>query len=398
MLPDKLMNKWRHFGAAILSLALSACSSAEPPAQPAATPFVPAVTIFAPQPTPVPIERAATSAAPSLTSTPEPQAAAVSDVMPASADNSRPINPFTGLPVSDPAILQRRPLLIKVANTAEVRPQSGLSSADVVVEHLSEGGITRFTALYLTNMVTKVGSVRSCRLIDIELPKMFDAALVCSGTSPGVKPLMRNSWAHQNNLTMISDFGPYECASCPMFRVSERRPPHNLFANTINAWRELDKRNQNVPSTFRAWTFREAPPDGKPTQLIEVVYRSGKVSWTWDAGIGRWKRSLSGKVQVDALNGQPLTAANVMVVYAHHQTTLIEEDVTGAKSIEIQVWGEGPLRVFRDGREIGGRWLRGPDVGNFELRDVNNNPIPLRPGNTWIEFVPILGEVPVNTR
>ena len=78
-------------------------------------------------------------------------------------------NPYTGLPV-DAVALGRKPLLIKVANTAEVRPQSGLNAADVVVEHLSEGGITRFTALFLSNMPAKVGSVRSCRLIDLELP------------------------------------------------------------------------------------------------------------------------------------------------------------------------------------------------------------------------------------
>ncbi len=377
-----------------LAVALSACGAADESASPTATPFVPAVTIFAPTTPPQPT---ATPQPLAPTSTPELEAAAVRDVVPAPVALGT-INPFTGLPVSDPAVLQRKPLLIKVANTAEVRPQSGLSSADVVVEHLSEGSITRFTALYLTNAITTVGSVRSCRLIDIELPKMFDAALICSGTSPGVKPLMRNSWAHQNNLTMISDFGPYECATCPMFRVSSRRPPHNLFANTLNAWRELDKRGNNLPSTFQAWRFSETPPDGKPTQVIEVAYRSGTVRWSWDAATQRWTRALSGQTQVDALNRQPITAANVMVIYAHHQTTLIQEDVTGAKSIEIQIWGEGPLRVFRDGREIGGRWRRGPDVGSFELLDVNNNPIPLRPGNTWIEFVPIVGDVPVTTR
>lgn len=306
-------------------------------------------------------------------------------------------NPYTGLVIDDSAALNRKPLLIKVANTAEVRPQSGLSQADVVVEHLSEGSITRFTALFLTNSPTKVGSVRSCRLIDIELPVIFDAALVCSGTSPGVKPLMRNSYAFKNDLTMISDFGPYECASCPMFRVSGRVPPHNLFANAPNAWKELDKRGVNVPSTFRAWVFDATPPAGKDTRVVDVGYKSGKVSWTYDSATGKWLRAVSGQQQIDAENRQKIAFDNVIVVYAHHQTTLIQEDVGGARSIEIQVWGEGPLRVFRDGREIGGRWKRGSGVGEFEFFDVNGNKIPLKPGTTWIEMVPIKGEVPVTT-
>jgi len=336
---------------------------------------------------------------PPATATPEPRAAAaVSDTSAVPDVLGDNVNPYTGLTVDDPAVLKRKPLLIKVANTAEVRPQSGLSQADVVVEHLSEGSITRFTALFLANSPKKVGSVRSCRLIDIELPVIFDSALTCSGTSPGVKPLMRNSYAHKNNLTMISDFGPYECANCPMFRVSGRSAPHNLFANSLNAWKELDKRGVNVPTTFKAWMFDETPPAGKDTRVVDVGYKSGVVSWTYDPFTGKWLRAVRNQQQTDAESREKIAFSNVVLVYAHHQNTLIQEDVGGSRSIEIQVWGEGPVRIFRDGREIGGRWKRGAGVGEFEFFDVNGNKIPLKPGNTWIEMVPIKGEVTVTTK
>lgn len=378
----------------ICALLLGACGSAEP--APTPTAFQPIVTIFAPTAEPSP--------APPPTPTPEPTAtaelqaaAAVGDSLGTSGGLPENVNPFTGMVVDDPAVLKRRPLLVKVANTAEVRPQSGLSSADVVVEHYSEGSITRFTALFLTNAPTKVGSVRSCRLIDIELPVIFDAALLCSGTSPGVKPLMRNSYAYRNNLTMISDMGGRECATCPAFRVSGRVPPHNLFANTVRAWEELDKRGNNVPTTFRSWVFDPNPPPGKPTSLVDVGYKSGNVIWTYDPQFGRWFKSLRRERQFDAETREPISAANVIVVYVPHVTTLIVEDVSGARSIEIQLWGDGPLRVFRDGREIGGRWRRGAEVGQFDLLDVNGNKIPLKPGNTWIQLVP-MSDTPVTTQ
>lgn len=378
-------------------LLISACGSPNPESPPA---FQPVVTIFAPT-----AESSATpqpTVLPEPTATAEPQAAsAVSDTSasPASApvmigDN---VNPYTGLSVADPSVLQRKPLLVKVANTAPVRPQSGLNSADVVVEHLSEGSITRFTALFLTNAPTKVGSMRSCRLIDIELPVIFDAALLCSGTSPGVAPLMRDSYAFRNNLTMISGLGGKECASCPAFRTRDRVAPHNLFGNTLRAWEELDKRGVNTPSTFQTWTFDPNPPQGKPTNRVAVGYKSGDVNWTYDAESGQWLKSLKNEKQIDATTREQISAANVLVIYAPHVATLIQEDVGGSRSIEIQLWGEGPLRVFRDGREIGGRWRRGPEVGMFELLDVNGNKIPLKPGNTWIEVVPVK-DVPVNTR
>ncbi|MDW8102145.1 MAG: DUF3048 domain-containing protein [Anaerolineae bacterium] len=56
--------------------------------------------------------------------------------------------PLTGEPVDNPEKINRRPLAVKIANSPEVRPQSGLSFADIVFEHLAEGGLTRFTAIF----------------------------------------------------------------------------------------------------------------------------------------------------------------------------------------------------------------------------------------------------------
>jgi hypothetical protein len=303
---------------------------------------------------------------------------------------SEGINPFTGL-ATDPAALQRRALLVKVANTSNVRPQTGLSLADVVIEHYAEGGITRFDALYLTNAPEKVGSVRSCRLIDLELPQIFDAGLVCSGTSPGVKQLMRQSPAFLDNRTMIADLGQFSgCKTCPMYRTRDAGVPHNLFASTVNAWATLDKAGKNQPSAFRPWAFDPAPPSGGwQVTSVNIPYTSGAVTWTYNPATGLWARAYGKRPHTDRLTGQPLTAANIAVVYAHHQPTLIVEDTGGGRSIQIQLWGEGPLHIFRDGRMIEGRWRRPSQSGALEFVDSEGKPIPLKPGNTWIELAPL---------
>ena len=315
------------------------------------------------------------------------------------------MNPFTGLRVTDTATLDRAPLLIKVANTSEVRPQSGLSSADVVVEHLAEGGITRFTALFLTNTPERVGSVRSCRLIDIELPRIFGAGLVCSGTSPGVKPTMRSAALEgatkpgdvNSSGVIISDFGPFECPSCPMFRTSDRSMPHNLFANTANAWRVLAERGKNERTTFHAWTFDPAPPaGGQAVTSLSVPYQADPVTWDYDAKTGLWQRSIDGRPHTDAETGKALTAANIIVAFAHHAVTDIQEDSTGAMSIQVQLWGEGPVKVVRDGKLVDGQWRRPAQPGVLELVDASGQPIPLKPGNTWLELAPL--DFPVQAR
>jgi hypothetical protein len=369
-----------------IALLLSACANTE--AAPTAE-FKPQITFATAQPTP----------------TTQAQATATLEAAPIAAP-SRPTqapatlaanaNPFTGLPV-DEAVLSRRPLLIKLANTPEVRPQTGLQAADVVVEHYAEGGITRFTALYLTHAPEKVGSVRSCRLIDKELPIIFDTALVCSGMSGGVKEIIRNSPVHQNGYTMISDFG--ECESpgvpreggCPLFRDPPdfSYAPHNLWANAPNGWAKLTEKDKNQPSTFHAWAFNEAaPPQGIAVTSVTFAYKYGLIGWGYDAKSKLWARSLAGQPFADKATGKAITTANVIAIEVPHITTLIKEDATGARSIEIQLWGEGPAKFFRDGKLIFGKWQRTSEPGVLSFFDGDGKPFALKPGNTWLQLVP----------
>ncbi|MEE9508160.1 MAG: DUF3048 domain-containing protein, partial [Anaerolineales bacterium] len=74
------------------------------------------------------------------------------------------VNPLTGLRVSDPALLERRPVMVKVSNyPAYLRPHSGLSNADLVWEYYIGVGMTRFLALYYGENAPQVGPVRSGR-------------------------------------------------------------------------------------------------------------------------------------------------------------------------------------------------------------------------------------------
>ena len=94
------------------------------------------------------------------------------------------VNPLTGLAYPSDEAMSRRNLIIKISNwPPKVRPQHALSLADLVYEYEAEGGVTRFAALYRNNAPAQVGSVRSARLLDIELISMYAALLAYSGTS-----------------------------------------------------------------------------------------------------------------------------------------------------------------------------------------------------------------------
>ena len=102
------------------------------------------------------------------------------------------LNPLTGLPYPSEDARLRRNLIVKVSNwPPAVRPQHGINQADLIFEMESEGGVTRFAAIYRSNAPEKVGSVRSARLVDMELLNMYAALLAYSGTSGPVRELYK---------------------------------------------------------------------------------------------------------------------------------------------------------------------------------------------------------------
>jgi hypothetical protein len=301
---------------------------------------------------------------------------------------------LTGLKVTDPSVLERRPLAVKVSNApAVVRPQAGLSSADLVFEHYAEGGVTRFTAVFLGNDAPRIGSIRSGRLIDLEIPAFTDALFAYSGSSGGVKERIIASDLYQDGRIVSPDFGVGEPV---FFRVPEtgKAFEHTLFTSTDTLWSLADDRDLNTRQDLSGLAFSQMPlSEGQPANSTEFAYLSGIASaeWTYDSDLNLYRRSVLGQAHTDALTGKQLTAANVIVLYANHVDTTILEDLVGGGhySIEIQLWGEGPAQIIRDGEVFDGIWKRWARQDMLSFFDKAGNPLPLKPGNSWFQVVPL---------
>jgi len=295
-------------------------------------------------------------------------------------------SPFTGQKVDDLAVLERRPILIKISNSPMARPQSGLSRADVVVEHLTEGGMTRFTALYHSQDAIRVGSIRSARLIDLELPVIFDALFVYSGAAADVERMIQASDFSDHTLSDWSGDPGFYRLELPGLAWE-----HSLFTDTTLLWHIAQERGWNKRPDFNAWAFSQPPPpDGSLANTIDIPYhpRYSSVHYEYDAGLKAYRRWVAGEPHVDALTDQQLAADNVVIIYVNHAETLIVEDSLGAHSVQIQLWGEGRMTLFRNGRGYGGIWSRPDRPSPLWLLDNARNPIPLKPGQTWIQLVP----------
>ncbi len=326
------------------------------------------------------------TATPTRTSTPSP----TPKVLPAN------VNPLTGEAVSDPGLLDHRPLAVKIANTRPcARPQSGLNEAAVVFEHYVEAWITRFTAIFYGTEVEKVGPIRSARLIDLELPAIFDSMLVMSGESGGVKQRVRASDFAAR--VVSADLG----ADCPpLCRVPRETVTcgdwiHTLYTDTADLHARAAQSGLDTRSPLSGWTFSPAPPKGgQPAGVIHINYLNAPAMWTYDPASGNYLRTQDRLTQSDALTGERLTTANVVVLYAHHIFSDIQES-PHFYSLEIQFWGQGRAIVFRDGQAVEGMWLRPQRPGLFRLVDASGKSIPLKPGRTWFEFVALDSAVTV---
>ncbi len=301
------------------------------------------------------------------------------------------VNPLTGRPVDTPGALDRRPLAVKISNApAVVRPQAGIGQADLVFEHYTEGSLTRLTAIFWTHTPPRVGSVRSARLIDLELPTMYGALFAYAGAAEPIRQRIA-----------ALPFAPraYEgvTTGAPLyFRDPGIDAPHNLFVIPAEVWQRASAQGINTPPALAGMVFADDPPSASaPAAQIALDYGPDVVGWRYDADAGQYVRTVNSEPHTDANTGQPVTAANVVVIYAHHQPdyTIVESEWQGRKdySIEIQIWTLGPAAIFRDGRQTAGYWMRWEEEAmlTFWADEAGTQPLALKPGNTWFQVVPL---------
>jgi len=302
------------------------------------------------------------------------------------------VNPLTGLIMDDPTVLQRRPLAIKVSNAPLARPQSGLNAADIVFEHYVEGGGTRYTAIMYGNTISEIGSLRSGRLPDLEIVPMLDAIYVASGFSSGVLERMRDAnWRSRN---FSSPFGyedePY------MVRVQRegRAYEHTLYSVPDELWKLAETQNVNQPPDLTPGLafWSDIQPNGTPATTVTINYFpvGYTVRWEYNPDTGRYYRWQDGEPDIDLLTGAQIAADNIIAVGAIHVDTGIVEDVFGGLwSIEVQIWGDGPASLFRDGQRYEGGWTRTNPEEMLLFTDLDGNILYFKPGQTWVEMVPI---------
>ncbi|HMJ78866.1 MAG TPA: DUF3048 domain-containing protein [Iamia sp.] len=325
-----------------------------------------------------------TAAAPAATSTlppttPPPPPAEQLEFLPEDQPDNGSVAPLTGLPVVDPAVLGRPALAVKIDNLdtpgESAVPQTGLAYADVVVEEVVEGGITRFVAVLHSTDAPEVGPVRSARTTDVHLLPILGRPLFAySGGNPGVLQAVRES------PSLVDRGGEWAPA---YVRLGSRRPPHNLY---LRPW-EVFNRSEGGSPPPALGPFRPrgtGSPVGGPVQGLDLGFSGAAaagVSWSWLPEHGRWVRHQRGRLHVDG-GGYAIGPRNVVVIVTDYVASPADP-----RSPEGVTVGGGTAVVLTDGKAVEGRWERPSVDAPLTLLDGFGQPISLSAGRTWIELV-----------
>jgi hypothetical protein len=268
------------------------------------------------------------------------------------------VAPLTGEQVTEP--IDHAVLATKVENTAPARPQAGLQNADIVYEVLTEGGITRFLALYHSDLPDHVGPIRSARLVDADLLPPYNPVFAISG---GRAEVME---AVTDRMEVLTE-GP------GFFRSPGRPAPHNLYLRPAELLGMVD----GDPPADPGWQFSEETPEGgTPWTEIEVSLSPRAVTgWEYDDEAGVYRRLQDGAPHETELEGE-VAAANVVVLGVRVEP---RNDL-----VLTHVVGEGPAVVLRDRERFEAVWRKDSPDDPIELLTTDGDDLPLKPGRTWV--------------
>ena len=285
-------------------------------------------------------------------------------------------SPLTGLPGPAPT---RPALVVKIDNAPKARPQVGLNQADVVVEELVEGGITRFAAIFHSQDADPVGPVRSARSTDIGVASALQRPLFAySGANRVFEEQVRRA--------PLIDVG-VKAAPDRYYRERSRRAPYNLFSHTTALF-QLAPADAVAPPAVFAYRAAGQPPAGAGMMAVQRtgIAWATPVEWEWDPAIGGWWRSQGGRRHVDA-GGRGVAPANVVVQFVDYRDTGLR-DSSGAVVPEAHVLGEGDAWILTGGHLIPGRWTKPSADAVTRYIDSAGADILLAPGRTWVELAP----------
>ena len=278
--------------------------------------------------------------------------------------------PLTGESVPDgESAAKRHPVLVlKMDNTASSSPQVGLGSADLVVEELVEGGVTRLAAFYYSDLPKEAGPVRSMRASDIGIVTPVDGDMVTSGAASVTISRIKDAGI---------DFHPE--GSPGLYRDSSRYAPYNLFADLGEVAASIEQKASR-PDDYLPWGDAADLPKGEPVSTLAASFGGHTTNWAFRKG--GYVNDNTYAAQGDEFAADSVLVLSVGVGDAGYR------DPAGNSVPETQFEGTGPALLFHDGRLVKGTWSKKSLKSALALKTEAGDKLEVPAGHVWIELLP----------
>ena len=297
-----------------------------------------------------------------------------------------PVSILTGLPLNEEYI-NRRPLAVIVNNIHVALPQSGITSADIIYEMLSEGDITRLIAIYQSYIPEKIGPVRSARDYFVDFAFNHDAIFIHHGASESGYSRIRGSQITVLDGMALEGSVFWRDRTYPAWAgISGQRPlEHSSYTGWTRIYTHLYSRNlrreiNDDPNLGFIFGIQPNEPTGI-AERVTIPFSPGYPRiFIFDSTSGLYYVEHRAGQLLDAVTQEQVTVTNILI-----QLTVIQNiagDAAGRRTVRTTGEGTGylitggtyrPVTWASDGTNSPTRWY-------FE----DGTPLVLTPGRTWI--------------
>jgi len=281
----------------------------------------------------------------------------------------------------------------KVDNSDAARPQQNLNKTDMVFDEMVEGGLTRFVAVFHSQLPTTdaianavgVAPVRSIRPMDPDIISQFGGIVCYSGGQLKFVNMMKATKVFNANET--SEQGNHTFS-----RLTTRQAPHNVQVNV----KLLAANHPEIAAPQQGFDFATdlagatAVTTGTAVSKFKVAFPAALAEWVPSSDGSQWLRIQDGKVDTDSATKQQLHATNVVVLDVQEDRSYADPKYGHIpKAIII---GTGKAWVFTGGKYVEATWTKSSQTARIILTDAKGAAINLAPGNTWVELKPAAPE------
>jgi hypothetical protein len=272
--------------------------------------------------------------------------------------------------------LARPALSAKIDNHPSARPQVGLDEADIVFEELVEGGLTRYVAVWHSNLPAEIGPVRSVRPMDPEIVSPFGGVFAYSGGQVRFIQMMQAAPVY-NAIHGQPD------TEATFYRTSAKVAPHNVLVKA----QELIAEHMDKPAPPKMFDYAASMAEstavvsGTPLVTLNTRFSGfSNPSWEWDGTQGKFLRFQTNGAADSASSGNQIGATNVIVLFVGID---VIEDIPTTRLVS-----QGKGWVATGGSIIEINWIKATPESPIVLTTTSGEAVLLAKGNTWLELLP----------